>query len=883
MCRRLIELLLSLMIVSVPALAQDSTPDERVSQYLDRIGADELLGAQLRERLAGAAGDERTHIAERLGELYTRQLGTATSDEERAIIEARSRALLETIPESDLTELRLSLAITLYLASERVAERSRVALASEEEIAGAIASLREVRQSLLEVALASEREISLQERRERAPSETVRDAARAALADARRVRSLSRYYAGWAGYYTALLDADRSLVSDSIRDFGYLLDSMDERPTFERLPKRLLQYEHVSRAAVGVALCLSLDDRHAEARRWIEELSEAPEFALDVIDQLRSAAIVVLARATAWGELTDLVAQWRGEGGRAMSSGEARLLAVTALDALRDEPLAPSDRRHATSLARVALAGMAQAGSIEHVIDLAAKYDDLPIGDEGFIFQYAKGIRRYQAARDRHEGVGADATRPTEDGVARRDYTEAASLFARALAAPDAGRSPRQRDECRLNHGLSLYYSGEFAQAAFELAKLSESEFDRVRDEAVWMRVVALDTGVEKGLADLESDRNEAAQAYLRSYPRTNRAALLVLRLADAVGVSDEQAVEILASVPPDAPHYEATQRQRRRLLYRIFRRTPLDARDDAARAFFAVAGPLLRADEDALFRDNVGRAEELAQSLLLGVRQLLDVTLSSDGIDTRHAVRGVETLRRAEANGLLDLGLYREELLFRELQIAIRRDEADRVDQLLGELHDAGGVFSDAADRVMYREAIQAWAAPPRREDEARAVVRHGTRVIDVLERDDPELERATTAAVFDQVADVAAYLFQAEGDEAMRDLAIVLDERLLSKNVRSAASLRRVAELAESRGEAGRAVEAWLELMGGLREGELGWYEARYHSIRLMLLVDAGRAATVMGQFRVLHPGTIPPPWDQRFKDLEAQIRLAPGRGGG
>jgi SAM-dependent methyltransferase len=140
---------------------------------------------------------------------------------------------------------------------------------------------------------------------------------------------------------------------------------------------------------------------------------------------------------------------------------------------------------------------MAQAGSIEHVIDLAAKYDDLPIGDEGFIFQYAKGIRRYQAARDRHEGVGADATRPTEDGVARRDYTEAASLFARALAAPDAGRSPRQRDECRLNHGLSLYYSGEFAQAAFELAKLSESEFDRVRDEAVWMRVVALDTGVE--------------------------------------------------------------------------------------------------------------------------------------------------------------------------------------------------------------------------------------------------------------------------------------------------------------------------------------------------------------------------------------------------
>ncbi|MFI4897318.1 MAG: hypothetical protein ACIARR_05790, partial [Phycisphaerales bacterium JB059] len=359
----------------------------------------------------------------------------------------------------------------------------------------------------------------------------------------------------------------------------------------------------------------------------------------------------------------------------------------------------------------------------------------------------------------------------------------------------------------------------------------------------------------------------------------SNGAELLGLGLAVAVGVRDEQAAEILARLPPDSPHYEATQRQRRRLLYRIFRRTPPEARDDAARAYFAVASPLLRADEDALFRDNVGRSEELAQSVLLGVRQLLDVTLSSEGVDTRHAERGVETLRRAEANGLLDLSLYREELLFRELQIALRRADADRIDRHLDALHEAGGVFADAADRLMYREAIQAWAAPPRREAEAWAVVRHGSRVLGALEREDPELSRGTTAAVLNQVAEVAAYLFQAAGDEAMRDLALDLDERLLSNDLRSAASLRRVAELSESKGEAARATAAWLELMGGLPEGELAWYEARYHSIRLMLLVDPGRAATVMGQFRILHPGTIPPPWDQRFKDLEAQVRLAPG----
>ena len=296
MCRRLTEILLALALLGAPALAQDSTPDERVSQYLDHLGADELLGVQLRERLDAASGEERVLIAERLGELYTRRLGSARSDEERAEIEARSRALLEAIPEGDLTELRLSLAITLYLASEAVAERSRLAMASESEVAGAVESLREVRQSLLEVALLTEREIALQERRERAASETVREEAGAALADARRVRSLSRYYAGWAGYYTALLEDDRALVRDAVRDFGYLLDSTEQRPTIERLPKRLLHYEHVSRAAVGVALCFSLEERHAEARRWLDELAQAPEFSTEAVDQLRSAMIVVLAR-----------------------------------------------------------------------------------------------------------------------------------------------------------------------------------------------------------------------------------------------------------------------------------------------------------------------------------------------------------------------------------------------------------------------------------------------------------------------------------------------------------------------------------------------------------------------------------------------------------
>ncbi len=886
MSRRLTEIFAIVLVLAGAARAQEaSSPDERVAQFLERLALDDLLGVQLRERMSRAGEEERVRVAERLARLYTRQLAGATTDEQREAIEARSRALLDAMPAGRLFDLRVSLAIALYLPSEQIAERARLSLATEQEIARAIRTLDGVRDSLMDIAQTSEREIAVFERRERAASESVRREAQERLGEARRIRSLSRYYAGWAGYYGAFLAGDTSGISRAIKNFGFLLDSTEQRPTLERLPMRLLRFEHVSRSAIGVALCLSLEERHGQAIRWVEALGEAQELAPEAVDQLRAATMVVFAKASAWAELSDLIGRRRRAGSQftPLPEGEARLLAVLTLDALRDEQLSRSDVNSAESLALIALGDLSVQGSVAHVLDLATRYENLPIGDDGFIFQYARGLRQYRDARERHGAMGRDDSRPAEDVETRFAYAEASETLTQALESDEARRYPAQRDECRLRLGLSLFYSGELALAAQELARASESEVASVRDEAEWMRVVALDTGVEGGDESLREARDAAAGEYLRVNPRSSRAALLVMRLANADLVDDERAAEILSSVPPDAPYADAARRHLARLLYRLYRSAPSESHEEAGARFVSLAIPLIESDERAALDPESPASERAPQTLLVRVRQVLDVVLGVERLDVRLADDALRALGRVAEARKMDLSSISEELMFRRLQIALRKESESDVDRLLGELRLAGGRYADAADRVMYRRALLAWAAPPRKAEEARELVRHGSRVAETLIAQDPALENAATLGVLDRVADAAAYLARDEGDPAMGELALSLDQRVLDSGRQTAGLLRRIAQIAEQGGQTERALDAWLQLMGGVPENDVEWYEARYHSIRLMLLIDPDRARGSMKQYRVLHPGTAPPPWDQRMRELEAQILLAPAGSGG
>src|SRR5690606_20735093 len=72
--------------------------------------------------------------------------------------------------------------------------------------------------------------------------------------------------------------------------------------------------------------------------------------------------------------------------------------------------------------------------------------------------------------------------------------------------------------------------------------------------------------------------------------------------------------------------------------------------------------------------------------------------------------------------------------------------------------------------------------------------------------------------------------------------------------------------------------ALDAWRRLLAGLHQGSADWYEARYHSLRLLWQTDPDTAREVMTQHRLLHPDFGPDPWGQRLRDLNAQMADTP-----
>ena len=110
------------------------------------------------------------------------------------------------------------------------------------------------------------------------------------------------------------------------------------------------------------------------------------------------------------------------------------------------------------------------------------------------------------------------------------------------------------------------------------------------------------------------------------------------------------------------------------------------------------------------------------------------------------------------------------------------------------------------------------------------------------------------------------------------MRDIALGIDKRLVALGSPPLQVLRRYAELTEAAGDRSAALEAWRLLLSGTNPTAPDWFEARYHSLRLLLASEPARAREAMDQYKVLHPEFGPEPWGPKIKELDAQIPAAP-----
>jgi hypothetical protein len=879
------------LAVAAPLVrAQEQAADEgppapsTIERYLTDRGLTELLATHLLERLKRAPeGPERARLADRLGSLYVQLLDRATTPEQRQQWEDRSQELLKSVPEAESFELRLNLAKARYLRAETQAERSRLRLTTPAEQKEAETVIRSVVGTFEDIGAKLGRRVDTLEKRESAGREESETTLRTELSEARRLRSLAMYYSGWCNYYLAYLGNKPQQATEALKAFGWLLNApKDHESTPARAPVQLLKYEHVARAAMGAALAESArgDDRTALA--WLDLLQTTDGVPEAVTRQIFARRVAVFGAAKRWSDLGYAVEQRRkAEGGtKPLEVAEARLLAVIALEALDNARARPDSRDLIQGLADLAMTDLVTQGEVRHVQDLVGRYGSANLGGEGFIVQYVRGTQTYERARKAHEDAGENPEDPTALPAVANTYREARASLANAIGSPDAAKFPAERGNAGVLLGLSSFYAGDLVEAADEFERAFRADAsDKSSEDALWLAVVSLD----KALPDKPSvkERLKALSAlYLRTYPKSDRAAKLLLRQIAGDLVSEDKAVEILLGVDKQSPLYESARRQAATVLYAIYRRTRGNDRDFAALRFAEISEELLHLDRAKLTSGALGKTEsrELTTQVITRVRQVLDAVLGMTAPDLDRADKAFEVLDAVAGESDVDLKKVADELAYRRLQLALARTRPDEITRSLDTLHALGGRFANSADRLMYKRALAALQKGDS-PGAAAEVVRHGLRVIDQFSKEPSVLADPAVFGLYNTVADAAGRVYRASGDQTMRDISLGLDRKIMAFGNPPAVVLRRFAELAESAGEPADALGAWRMLLSGLALGSPEWYEARYNSLRLLADSDPDKAREALDQHKVLNPDMGPEPWGGKLRDLDARVPARPG----
>lgn len=854
-------------------------PAIQVERFLTENDLSSVLGAHLRERLHSGSPDEKARAAEALGELYGKQLRTATTTESRQEIEAQARDLLKSVPESRSYVLRLELAKATYLQAEELAERDRLRMGTAADKSEAERILRSIFPIFNDIAAKIGRRIDELERQEKnARDEDVAEVRQQSV-EARSLRSLARYYAGWSAYYLAVVTNSPQTASNAAIDFGYLLGAPAGKPaTVDKASKAYLRLEHVARAAMGVALCSSIRGSHGEAIRWLDEIESTDDLPATLHADLFFRRIIVYAAAGRWSELDALVrVQKRSDDGKPapLTLRDGRLIAVLTLDALQRGSVPASDKAIAERLSQNAMADLVARGEVGHVLNLMNQFGSVPVGEEGFVAQLVRGLYQYDLARKAHRAADASSSdKPTKDPAIINEYRAAAKMLEQAVASPDGAQRPAELANAKFRLGFARFYAGDLEEAAgrFEAAFESFPQGEAKRD-ALWFALTSLDLAIEGGKPSLATSRDRLAMLMVQTYPGSEYAARLLLRQANADTVEPEQGVKILLGVKKDSPAYNAARRQASQLLYRMYSRAAPDDRGFAAVRFAEVAEEAMELAKAEALRGTDKLAQESAAWVVRCARQVADAMLSLPAPEVRRAEAALESLDAVVSQHRIGLDESTQtELLFRRFQIADAKGDAATRDRTLAELRQRSGPFAAAPDKMLYRKALVAWRAVPSDLNSAKQVVAHGLVLISRAGVDETTIAPTRLA-----VAEAAAAVWHANKDEAMRDRALELDRKSIESGGRTEAVLRRLAELGESKGDKQASLDAWKELSAALVPSSNAWYEARYNSIRLQWDVNQAAAVEAMRQHVVLHPSFGPEPWGVKLRELDEKMGMA------
>jgi tetratricopeptide (TPR) repeat protein len=840
-----------LALVHSSSIAKSVSPaDDEVAAFLRSNRMLSLLEVQLEDRINSARNkDEKSELVEELSQLYLDQLRSLSRDDPyRQLVVLRARSLITRMDSIPMHELRIELHIEGYLELEPRVELARLGLLDASLQEEAIADFMLIKRDLN--AVASQLEIKVNQTVKLANRVDSSEASgiQSQLADLRKFRSLSHYYHAWTGYSLSVLRGIH-VSPDVFTSFGWLLGAEGEMPQFSQLNETTLEFEHVARSAIGVAMAFSQSEDHGSARSWAELVVESGYAENDSKEAAEDRLLQIMAAERDWVDAFQyayLLKNKRGDD-HLMRVADARYLAIQSLDALSSSRIGKGGESQATKVAQFAIEQLIANAEIGHILDLYKRYDRLPIVADSFVTSYATALSELNKA----EASGRAGM-----------YSSVATLFARALNADDASRFPKERTDCSLKLAYSEIRAGRPNEAINVCDRLIDTTSDSASiEEARWMRIAAIDS-VNRGAQQTSSLLlEEAVREYIIAYPSTQRSAQLILRHAMQGTIDPRVAIETLSSISDDDPISIQARRTLIQLQYQQIRARGFSDQQQIAEQILLI-GWLIQNDNGAI--------EDLAEasSRLGWVRIGLDLALRSDPSDLAIADELIEL-----GMGLLafdsSMGVYRSEFAFRRIELALQSNRADDAFELLEQLKVLDPDRARSAEVLVLNHLVLSW-----RERQTLRIARQvsdlGSQVLSLIMPSQGELLGLQASGIAEIIAECSEYIWQSEQDTSSLQLAQRVSVLVLDRGQPSEQGLRRTTRLTKEGGDLKNELEAWLRLLSAYPLDDDRWYEARYESLRVMKMLDPVRASGVYAQYKLLHPTLGPEPFNQLLADL-------------
>ncbi len=831
-------------------VAQGPTDNQRMEQFLARLGLPELQITHLEQSLASPTDRQQDQQqARKLADLYAERLMAHSDDKPRyQDTLQRITALLEKHPQANTTALQ----VMLLQADYNRAESLIASWISEPQETAPRDEARDILIRITPQLVAHQTELNktveaLFTQMDELPDGDLLQTKELELRRVQGIAARATYFAAWSNYYLGLVTGATS-GAEPYRQartiFLHLLGFDDQLP--DDVEAKWLGLESIwrARAVIGLGLSLAACGDLDASERCFELLGDT-----SVPPEIKEQAPYWYVRALLNAGQRERAAKYARQKINYFqpppTQGKVSLCVALVRAGFGAETTARNQQLR--QLGDLGLNGLARLGQLSAINTLIEKFKIKPDANSGFVLLWAAGQQQFAAAEKSKQAA---------------DYQTAANTLLKATKSPDAKRLAGPAARSRYTLGWCYYRLNQFEQAAREFSNafpgLHESK-DSLAVESAWMAFAAY-----RKLAESEprfaTAAADAEKRLQRNFPKHAYAQRASYEMTKLLEKSDPDAmIKQLESIAPDDKNYAMARYDLCLLLYRLWTAERGDRQKGTARleALRQAVRTYLSATDD-----HADSKRSLKACLLVANAALHQTPPQPDTAKTvlAQAAQFVSQLPDADPQ-VVEYHYRLLELAAAEGNTAQRQQRAKWIaDHADGSPYERAAlvIVANALDRQVRS------ASGSDRETLNRQAYSVYQRLADLLDTGEGQLAASKNAQV--ALSRLAHYALEV-GQPA--EAAAFLD-RLVKIRPRDRRYLQRAAKAHSQVGQFAQALPHWRTLLSGLPSGSEAWYEAKYYQLEALARTNKERARKVYKQFKLLHPKLGGTAWQTKFTNL-------------